>query len=124
DFGKQYDLTGTHIDADKPIAVFGGHSCAFVPYNKWACDHLEEQLIPLATWGATSLAVQTPMATQSDPNIFRVISGTPMTTVTFDPPVNKPVTLGVGDWVEVIVNGGFAVSATTDDGMPARVLVS
>src|SRR5262249_24970077 len=39
DMGPKYDLTGSQIEADKPIAVFGGHSCSFVPYNKFACDH-------------------------------------------------------------------------------------
>ena len=40
-----------------------------------------------------TIAVQTPMAVKGDPNIFRVIAGTPMTTITFDPPLMKPVTL-------------------------------
>jgi hypothetical protein len=46
------DLTGSHISADKEIGVFGGHSCTNIPNDKTACDHIEEQLFPLNTWGA------------------------------------------------------------------------
>lgn len=45
------DLTGALVKADKPIAVFGGHTCAFVPFNRGACDHMESQLFPMETWG-------------------------------------------------------------------------
>jgi hypothetical protein len=47
----QHDLTGTFIESDKPISVFTGHECMFYPYNLAACDHLEEQLFPIDTWG-------------------------------------------------------------------------
>lgn len=50
------DLTGALIEADKPVAVFGGHTCAFVPFNAPACDHLESQLFPLETWGQRFVA--------------------------------------------------------------------
>ena len=41
------DLTGSLIEADKPVAVFSGNECAMVPSNYWACDHIEEQLLPV-----------------------------------------------------------------------------
>ena len=59
----------------KPVALYGGHSCSFVPYNKWACDHLEDQIFPLGTWGQHYLAAQTPAQVMGEPNLFRVISG-------------------------------------------------
>lgn len=40
------DLSGALVSSDKPIAVFSGHPCTFVPRQRWACDHLEEQLLP------------------------------------------------------------------------------
>lgn len=45
------DLTGTAIVASKPIAVFSGHTCAYVPPGVKACNHLVEQLPPVSTWG-------------------------------------------------------------------------
>lgn len=45
------DLTGALIEASAPLAVFGGHTCAYIPFASPACDHLESQLFPLETWG-------------------------------------------------------------------------
>ena len=46
------DLTGTEISADKPIAVLSGSDCNFVPKTRGACDHLEEMLLPVDTYGS------------------------------------------------------------------------
>lgn len=45
------DLTGTHVTANKKIAVFSGHQCAYVPPKVEACNHLVEQLPPISAWG-------------------------------------------------------------------------
>lgn len=50
------DLTGALIEASKPVAVFGGHTCAYVPDGNAACDHLESQLFPVETWGRRFIA--------------------------------------------------------------------
>ena len=47
-----YDATGTFVNSSKPIAVYGGHSCAFVPTrNVWFCDHVIEQIPPVSELG-------------------------------------------------------------------------
>lgn len=51
-----YDLTGATITASEPVAVFGGHTCAYVPDGLPACDHLESQLFPVETWGQRFIA--------------------------------------------------------------------
>lgn len=49
---RRGDLTGTHIKANKKIAVFGGHQCAHIPTSAVsACNVLVEQLPPINTWG-------------------------------------------------------------------------
>jgi len=46
------DLTGTLVEADKPIAVFSGHNCAYIPDPATkACNLLVEQLPSLRAWG-------------------------------------------------------------------------
>jgi len=52
--GEDVDLTGTLITANHPIAVFGGHQCAYVPHQQppiTACNHLVEQMPPISSWG-------------------------------------------------------------------------
>jgi hypothetical protein len=47
----QPDLTGTMIESSNPVAVFSGHECMNYPSTLGACDHLEEQIFPIDTWG-------------------------------------------------------------------------
>jgi hypothetical protein len=64
------DLTGTFINSSKPVAVFAGHTCAYVPFNMSACDHLESQLFPMETWGERFLAA--PLKIREDnPTAYR-----------------------------------------------------
>ncbi len=49
--GEDGDLSGVVVTADKPIAAFSTHTCTQIPHGFVACDHLEQQLIPTATWG-------------------------------------------------------------------------
>jgi len=49
----EFDLTGSDIRSNQPVAVFSVHVCTFYPENTPACDHLQEQLMPVSTWGTT-----------------------------------------------------------------------
>jgi len=89
------DLTGTVIQADKPVAVFGGHSCANTPSTEYAaCDHVEEQILPLAAWGTSTIlarhAPRTNCTALVDTVIWRIIAGADDMTLTFDPPAPAP----------------------------------
>ena len=45
------DLTGTKVTSNKPISLFSGHECAFVPSSTRNCDSLIEQIPPTELWG-------------------------------------------------------------------------
>ncbi|MCU0329853.1 MAG: IgGFc-binding protein [Candidatus Kapabacteria bacterium] len=45
------DLTGSLVQSTKTIAVFSGHTCAYVPSKVEACNHLIEQIPPTSSWG-------------------------------------------------------------------------
>ena len=48
----EFDATGMFVNSSKPIAVYGGHSCAFVPTRDvWFCDHIVEQIPPVSELG-------------------------------------------------------------------------
>jgi hypothetical protein len=51
------DLSGSLIESDRDVAVFGRVSCANVPIGIAACDHIEEQLFPTSTWGTSFVSV-------------------------------------------------------------------
>lgn len=105
------DLTGSLITTDQPVAVFAGHDCTFIPFDKWACDHLEEQLFPLAVWGKRYLATHT-VSSGKDPALYRVVSGADGNQLTFGNGVHAPVTLDSGKWIEVVSTKDFEVTGT------------
>ena len=52
--GSSSDLTGTRIITNKPVSVFSGHECGYVPsFSYSGCDHLIEQIPPTTYWGKT-----------------------------------------------------------------------
>lgn len=112
--GSDYDLTGTEIVSAHRLAVFSGHNCAFVPYDRWACDHLEEQLFPTEALGTTLVS---PLGYQqrAEPNLVRVVSATDDNTITFSPtPSEGPetVVLARGEQVEVRIQRPTRVTGT------------
>ena len=119
----EFDLTGTRISASGPIEVFGGHACAYVPYNKQACDHLEVQMPPLQTWGRAY--VSSPMGHAGMPNLVRVTAATNGTTVAIDPPQGgmSTIELDAGQWREFQAEGAFQVSSSSGAIMVTQYLV-
>ena len=52
--GSSRDLTGTRIVTNKPVSVFSGHECGYVPPVLYgSCEHLIEQIPPTTYWGKT-----------------------------------------------------------------------
>lgn len=79
------------VGADKPVAVFAGVECVQVPQGWAACDHLEEQIVPLTAWGTSYVGARHP---QRVPELnptpeevrWRVIAAVDGTTVQLQPP--------------------------------------
>jgi len=108
ELGSEWDLTGSEIRASAPVAVVGGHNCSFVPFNRWACDHLEEALFPVESWGRELLLGSThPL--RSEPNLIRVVSAADGNVVSFDPPLHEELTLDRGQSYEMQLSGEVRV---------------
>lgn len=67
------DLTGSLINANKPVAVFSGNLCANVPPGIYACDHLFTQL-PATNQFANKFIVPETAFTGSAGNVIRIIA--------------------------------------------------
>jgi len=101
-----YDLTGTEIEANKPVGVWGGHVCDFVPYHSAACDHLEEMMFPLQTWGKEFFVGLTKkvQAGSTETNLIKILAGADGAQITFNPStVHAPLNLNRGQFVEFLM---------------------
>ena len=108
------DLTGSFIHADKPIAFFSGHQCAFVPQNAGTCDWLVEQIPPVDTWG--SHFVTMPLAGRTGGDLFRFLAATDNTHVSVN-----------GSLVATLNKGGFyeqVLSQPSEIGSDNPILVA
>jgi hypothetical protein len=99
------DLTGTIIEADKPVQVMGGHKCSNVPLSVTACDHLEESMFPIETLAKEYVvvpSVQVPNDQADKGQMVRIIASEDDTTLVFNPdqPVGK-LLAKAGDFVEL-----------------------
>ena len=106
-----YDLTGTRIVADRAISVFGGHTCAYLPYFAQACDHIEEQMPPIETLGRDYVGAPMGDGSTMGQNVVRVIAGTSDTAVTLEG-ASGSRTLNAGEYLEFEASAPFRVSAS------------
>jgi hypothetical protein len=107
------DLSGSVITSSAPVAVFGGHTCANVPTTATtACDHVEEQIFPLETWGHNYVAARNPQRA-NEAMVWRVVAAEDATTITFDPPVSvgAQTMMNATDVLQFSDGGDFHASA-------------
>ena len=109
-------LEGTIVEASERVAVFAGHSCANIPPQNTACDHIEEQIFGLQTWGTEYLAARMPArANPPEISVWHFLAGNDPVALTFEaeadvtgmPPGNT-LALAAGESVELQVAGSVA----------------
>jgi len=109
-------FNGTYISADKPLAVFSTHWCANVPTQTCCCDHLEEQLIGLQSWGKKYVGARMPVRSTGTPEatVWHILASQNNTTVRFfaNPAVTGlpagPQVLNAGQALQLSVSGTMA----------------
>ena len=107
------DLSGSIVQADKPVVTYAGHGCTFIPENKKACDHLETSMFPVETLG-TQFIVPLPHTPHGENVWVRIMGLYDNTIVAFDPPVSgyAGAVLNVGDVMDLPnVDKSFAAVA-------------
>ena len=108
------DLSGMYVSASQKIAVFSSNPCAMIPHSTFACDHIEQQLPPLDTWGKNYVVAKfTPRGTE--PDIWRIVAGSNGTTLTSTPAIAAldGVSLGAGDSIQFEAKHNFTLEASS-----------
>jgi hypothetical protein len=94
------DFTGTRVQSDKPIAVFGGSTLAYVPVSAPAGDHLYEQMPSVDQWGRRFAAL--PFKGRTAGDRFRVLAANDNTRVSIN-----------GEIVSILNRGQFYETVLT-----------
>jgi hypothetical protein len=119
------DLTGSTVTAATPVAVFSGDLCTDIPVGVGYCDHLEEQMPPVNSWGWTYLAANPPQR-RTENTLWRIIAAVDDTQLYFEPLSQYDQVVNKGDVVEVDTDRSFlvyAVSALPDSQEDPPILV-
>ena len=106
------DPSGATVAADKPVEVFGGSACTFIPQNIGYCDHIEEVIFPLETLRTDYLVVP-PYNSLGTPRAYvKIVATTANTTLTYDPNVGGPASLAnPGSVATFLTSTPFRVTA-------------
>jgi hypothetical protein len=110
------DLSGSPIQSNKPVGLWGGHWCMWIPdVQNIACDGAHQQIPPVAALGSEYLAVRyrTRRADGTEEKVpWRIMGTVTGTQLTYDPPQpGAPATLDLGTLVEYEATGPFHVKS-------------
>jgi hypothetical protein len=113
------DLSGSLVQANKPVEVFAGMQCAQNPWEAPACDHLESSVLPAETLG-TDYVVTVPTSPHAKlvGHVVRFYGNVDGTVLTYSPsqPPGCPSTLNAGEVVQC--TGTPSCPYTDDMNMP------
>jgi hypothetical protein len=108
------DVSGTYVEADKPVAVFGGNVSSNVPNGVTFADHMEHQMFPLSTWGSTFVAARSVIRNLGTPedDYYRIVAQEDGTAISYTPEVaGAPAVLESGEIAEFSANYAFEIEA-------------
>ncbi len=119
-FVQNSELTGSVLESTKPVAVFGGQTCMYVPSDTPDCDADTSQIPPLSTWGSEYAVVSAPNRSElfskgtqqaRDPSMTRFVGAVDGTELVYEPyqPEGAPNTLQSGELAAVVTYEPFVV---------------
>ncbi|AKU96439.1 hypothetical protein AKJ09_03103 [Labilithrix luteola] len=123
-------LTGSPIHANKPVALFGGSECTFIPSTIDYCDALQQQIPAVSQWGTEYAVVPYPTRVETfqgplNENVpYTIVAAADGTKFTYDPapPRGAPDVLNAGESASFMTDQVF-VAKSQDDKHPFHVNV-
>jgi hypothetical protein len=107
------DFTGSVVTASAEVAVWAGHMCTFMPVDSFACDHLEEMMLPRETLGdlLVMTAPKHPSRSGTAPAVYRVMSAVDDNYIEYTTGAAVDGVLDAGEFTEFTTDGDFVVIA-------------
>jgi len=104
------DLTGTFIQANAPVVVFGGHEATNM-MGICCADHLEQQMMPVKTWGSHYIISKT-WERWKEKDHVRILASQDGTQVTLNPAVAMVPPLNRGQHFTFQTNVNVEITAS------------
>ncbi|APR86991.1 hypothetical protein A7982_12340 [Minicystis rosea] len=113
------ELTGSPIQSDQPVGVFGASTCMDVPVGTSDCDSAQQQIAPVRALGNEYVGVRYRgrMAGAEGAVPWRLVGAVDTTNLTWVPstPPGAPKAIGLGEVVEFSAEGPFTVKSQDAD---------
>lgn len=113
-FTQNEELSGSPIQTNKPVAVFGASSCMQVPVGEEACDSGHQQIPPISALGHAYVGANHRSRTgapEMEPwRIMGAVNGTTLTWVPAPPP-GAPSQIESGQMIEFAASDAFYVKS-------------
>ena len=115
------ELTGSPIQSDKPVGVWGAASCLSVPVNVQFCDSAHQQIPPVRALGSSYAGVRYRNRASAggvdETPPWRVVGAVDGTTLTWSPgaPAGAPTSIDQGQVAEFEASGPFVVTSQDED---------
>jgi uncharacterized protein (TIGR02145 family) len=103
------DITGSRIQSNVPVAVFGSVEATYVPAGCSALDHIVEQMFPYYSWGKNFITV--PLAGRdASGDIFRIVAAEDGTNISINGTLTT--TINTGDFYETNLTGFNSITTS------------
>jgi len=111
------DITGSRVQSNKPVAVFGSNDCVYIPDRPCeACDHIVEQMFPYYAWGKHFVTV--PLAGRDNSgDLFRILAADDGTVISINGSISA--TINAGDHYQAELSG-YNMISTSNPAMLAQ----
>lgn len=111
--------SGSPLVASKPVGLFGGSPCSFIPSDTPYCDLTQQQIAPFAQWGNSYALVPYLSRVQAINGVTRetvawsFVGAVDGTVLTYDPqkPPGAPETLSAGQVASFMTDGLVTVKS-------------
>jgi hypothetical protein len=113
-FAQTGDLSGSPIQSNNPIGVWGGHYCMTIPDSTTAaCDGAHQQIPPVKALGSQYVAIRYASRTSGEESVpWTLVGAVDGTQLTFEPSqAGAPTSLTVGQVAMFSAPGPFVVSS-------------
>ncbi len=109
------ELSGSPIQSDKPVGLWGGTSCLNIDVGDFACDSAHQQIPPVKALGHEYAVVRyrSRIDGTEESTFYRFVGAVDGTTLTYEPstPMGAPTTLRSGQVGEFKVAAPFVVKS-------------